>query len=167
MDFTKRKKAFDLIRKIKERDETQLSSAGESLPFAHRPNVSSAPQAPWAPESLHRNVSGLFQKFENQALDLDTAEKLIDDCIDRFNREKRHVESICAARPGMAELNEAWSRQHKTVIEALDEMLFTFFDGYDADALHKHFYEVQEALRQRAGYYPVLQQASVLAEQVA
>jgi len=167
MDFTKSKKALDLIRKIKERNGTQRSSAGESLSFADRPSTDSVPPAPWSPESLHRNVSSLFQTFKNRILDLDTAEKLIDDCIDRFDREKRHVERICAANRGTAELKEAWSRQHKTVVEALDEMLFILFDGCDADALQKPICEVEEALRKRVRYYPVLQQASTLFEQVA
>lgn len=166
MSFTQRQKALDMLKEIRQMGGPELLRVSEQTPSVKI-------QSPFdcsfrkTPERLEQAVLSLFKKLKSREVDEDTAERLVDECISHFEKDKEEVEKICADSRELADLREAWARQTQTVVEALDETLFAYFEGSDLQALAQYSLRVKTALQERRPYYSRLPRASVREEQVA
>ena len=168
MSFTQRQKALDMLREIRERGGPELRPGLNPNPrVATRTPAGLQSTTTSAQKRLQRAVLSLFTKLKNQEVDADAAEQLVDECIDLFESDKRQVEKLCTGSHELADVRAAWTRQTQTVVEALDEALFIFFEDGDSNALARPFHKIKGALQERVPYYARLQQASSPEEQVA
>lgn len=159
MSFTQHQKALSLLKKIREKG---------AVPAARPSLVTVATaSAPSSQDVLTRAVADLYHKLKSRTIDEDTAERLVDECTELFERDRTRMEKICLGVLELSELKAAWLQRHKAVVEALDEALFAYFDGRDTKNLDQHFLKVKVALQQRIAQDARLNQLSIPTEQVA
>ena len=168
MSFTQRQKALDMLREIRERGGPEIRTSPIATPrISPRTPVELQSTTTSAQKRLQSAVLGLFTKLKNREVDADTAEQLVDDCIELFENDKRQVEELCAGTHELADLRAVWTRQTQIVVEALDEALFVFFEDGDVNALAIPFRKIKGALQERLPHYARLQRRSSLEEQLA
>lgn len=165
MSFTQRQKALDLLRKIREGGSPAPHQ--QTSPVTSPTPVTVLPKRTTGPDKLHQAVSNLFKSLKSQEVDADTAEQLVDRCIELFEKDQRQVETRCAACPDLADLRAVWVRQTRVVVEALDDSLFAFFEGHNLEALDQSFLKIKRVLQERLPHYPRLLRAATLQAQVA
>ena len=168
MSFNQRQKALDMLREIRERGGSDPGSNLSPAPrVASRPPVELHSTTTSAQKRLQSAVLSVFTKLKNQEVDADTAEQLVDECIELFESDKKQVEKLCAGAYELADLRVVWTRQTQTVVEALDEALFIFFEEGDLSALAGPFRKIKGALQERLPFYARLRRSLSPEEQVA
>lgn len=156
-----------MFREMKERSAPEAGGPEAKSIATFRPRSASVPQEKISPpERLSQAVSSLFACLKNQETDADTAERLVDDCIELVEKDREWIENLCARNQELADLAAACTRHIRVIAEALDESLFNFFEC-DPNALNRSFLRIKGALQEMLPCYPRLCRASALEERVA
>ena len=156
-----------MFREMKERSAPETGALEARSIATFRPRSASAPKDKISPpERLSQAVSSLFAHLKNRETDADTAERLVDDCIELVEKDREWIENVYARNQELADLATAWTRDIRVIAEALDESLFNFFER-DLSALNRSFLRIKGALQEMLSSYPRLWCASAVEEQVA